>query len=85
VPLSWIKQSKRRLPLVEATNAEALEVPVWVSARRLAEALDVSEATIWRWTKTSPEIFKPVKISPGCTRFNMARILKLILASEASQ
>ncbi|MEQ1785133.1 MAG: helix-turn-helix domain-containing protein [Hyphomonadaceae bacterium] len=53
-----------------------------MSPKRAAEILDVSEATIWRWTKSNPSFPKPVKLSPGCTRFSLESIQHFV--QEAS-
>lgn len=44
-----------------------------LSDKRLAERLDVSRATVWRWAKAGL-VPKPVKLSPGCTRWRLADI-----------
>lgn len=35
----------------------------------VADRYGTSRATVWRWTKTDPSFPKPVKLSPGCTRW----------------
>ncbi|WNK19358.1 AlpA family phage regulatory protein [Halomonas piscis] len=44
-----------------------------LSDKRLANRLGVSRATIWRWAKAD-QLPRPVKLSPGCTRWRLADI-----------
>lgn len=46
---------------------------IYLSDKRLAERYDVSRATIWRWVKTG-SLPKPVKLSPGCTRWRASEL-----------
>lgn len=41
----------------------------YISPRTIAEEADVHVSTVWRWAKIVPGFPKPVKLSPGCTRF----------------
>jgi prophage regulatory protein len=47
------------------------------SDRQLAEQYAVSRATIWRWASEG-RIPQPVKLSPGCTRWNMAAVQDML-------
>ncbi len=40
---------------------------------QLAERYDVNRSTIWRWSN-SGNLPQPVKLSPGCTRWNLSDI-----------
>lgn len=46
---------------------------VWASDAQLAEIYSVSRATIWRWTAAG-RLPRPVKLSPGCTRWKLSDI-----------
>jgi predicted DNA-binding transcriptional regulator AlpA len=35
---------------------------------------DVSRQTIWRWAATDDTFPKPIKLSPGCTRWKLSDI-----------
>jgi prophage regulatory protein len=41
---------------------------LYLTDTQLAERYDVSRATIWRWVSKGI-LPKPVKLSPGCTRW----------------
>jgi len=60
------------------TSSRAVPVATWISPKHVAEMLDVSEATVWRWCKTLPAFPRPVKLSPGCTRFNLDQIAEYL-------
>lgn len=67
----------------KTTAAKIAALPVqctttWISPKRVAEILDVSEATVWRWTKSHVTFPKPVKLSPGCTRFSLEEIQRFV-------
>jgi prophage regulatory protein len=64
--------------------AKAEEEIRWISLRRAAELLDVSEATLWRWVKSRPGFPQPVKLSPGCTRLNLAALGRYIASQSAA-
>ena len=46
---------------------------VYLSDRDLAERYKASRATIWRWV-SKRGFPKPVRFSPGCTRWNLDEI-----------
>ncbi len=41
-----------------------------ISVEQVAERLGVSTATIWRWVHDHDSFPRPVRLSPGCTRWN---------------
>ncbi len=51
---------------------------IYVSPKHAAELIDVSLATLWRYAKDVPSFPKPVKLSPGCTRFDRNAILAYV-------
>jgi prophage regulatory protein len=48
---------------------------VFVSDKQLAERYGVHRTAIWRWLKNG-DFPAPIKLSPGCTRWSMADVLK---------
>jgi prophage regulatory protein len=48
---------------------------VFVSDKQLGARYGVHRTAIWRWLR-SGNFPKPVKLSPGCTRWKMADILE---------
>lgn len=46
----------------------------YISDKQLAEQFGVHRPTIWRWAKNDPTFPKPVRLSPGCTRWKLAEI-----------
>lgn len=47
---------------------------VYVSDSQLAGRFGTSRQTIWTWLRNDPAFPKPVKLSPGCTRWKLAEI-----------
>ena len=45
----------------------------WVRDKDLAEYFGISRPTVWRWVKAG-RLPKPVRFSPGCTRFDTTLI-----------
>lgn len=50
---------------VDATNPRA----VLQTVAQVAIRLNVSRATVWRYAATLPGFPKPLKLSPGCSRW----------------
>lgn len=46
----------------------------YVADSYLSRRYDVSRATIWRWAKDG-RIPKPVKLTPGCSRWKLADVV----------
>ena len=46
----------------------------FISDRQLSYRYDVSRPTIWAWVKSDPTFPRPVKLSPGCTRWSLSEI-----------
>jgi len=57
-------QANSTIPVVSQTYASDIEV---------ARIYSVSRATIWRWTSQC-DFPKPIKLSPGCTRWKLSEI-----------
>lgn len=49
---------------------------VWATDKQLAEIFSVSRQTIWRWSAAG-NLPRPVKLSPGVTRWKLAEIEQL--------
>jgi predicted DNA-binding transcriptional regulator AlpA len=50
---------------------------VFVRAKRLAQMLDVSVATLWRWTNEG-RLPRPHRFGPGVTAWKVADVLKAL-------
>lgn len=46
----------------------------YLSDLNLAARFGVHRMTPWRWLKTDPAFPKPVKLSPGCSRWKLSKI-----------
>ncbi|MCP4316591.1 MAG: AlpA family phage regulatory protein [Hyphomicrobiales bacterium] len=49
---------------------------VYLSVHDLCERYHVSKATIWRWVKDRPGFPKPIKLSPGTTRWRLSELVE---------
>ncbi|QJD72064.1 AlpA family transcriptional regulator [Marinobacterium sp. LSUCC0821] len=45
----------------------------YLADHQVANRYSVSRATIWRWVQSN-RFIKPVKLSPGCTRWRLSDI-----------
>lgn len=52
----------------------------FISDTQLAARFDVSRNTIWRWAREQADFPKPVKLTPGCTRWREADIDRWVAA-----
>ena len=48
----------------------------YISDHQVASRYGVSRATIWRWVESNPEFPKPVKLSPGTTRWKLSDLVR---------
>lgn len=46
----------------------------YLSDIKLSARLGVHRATPWRWANEDPTFPKPIKLSPGCTRWKLSEI-----------
>ncbi len=46
----------------------------YLSDRNLSARFGVHRMTPWRWLKSDPAFPKPVKLTPGCTRWRLSEI-----------
>jgi prophage regulatory protein len=44
---------------------------VYLSDSQVAKRYGVSRQTVWRWANSDNTLPKPIKLSPGCTRWNL--------------
>jgi len=51
-----------------------LLVAVYLSDRQLGARFNVHHLTIRRWIKTDDTFPKPVRLTPGCTRWKLSEI-----------
>lgn len=62
--------------MINLNSVNSIEaVFAYLSDSQLAQRYNVSRATIWRWSSEG-RIPKPVKLTPGCTRWRLADISK---------
>lgn len=47
---------------------------IYLSDAQVAKRYGVSRQTVWRWAGSDKTFPKPIKLSPGCTRFSLASI-----------
>lgn len=47
---------------------------MYVSVQTIADRWENSTATVWRRLRTDPTFPRPVKLSPGCTRWKLSEI-----------
>ncbi len=47
---------------------------MFLSDAQVADRYAVSRVTIWKWLKTDPTFPKPIKLSPGCTRWRASDV-----------
>lgn len=47
---------------------------IFVSDAQLAARFGTSRQTVWGWARNDPTFPKPIKLSPGCTRWKLAEI-----------
>jgi prophage regulatory protein len=66
-------------PLNQIVNSETF----YLSVRQVAQRLDVSKDTIWRWCRKG-EFPAGVKLSGGCTRWRLAEIEEHVKTKECS-
>lgn len=45
---------------------------IYLPDTRVAARYGVHRTTPWRWDKTDPTFPKPVRLSPGCTRWKLS-------------
>ena len=50
------------------------DTETYLSDRQLAGRYDIARPTIWVWLKKDPTFPKPVKLTPGCTRWKLSQI-----------
>lgn len=48
---------------------------MYLSDKQVAERYGVSRKVPWDWIKADPSFPKPVKLSPGCTRWKLEELL----------
>lgn len=46
----------------------------YLSDRTLSDRYGVARATIWSWMKSDPTFPRPIKLTPGCTRWKLSEI-----------
>lgn len=49
---------------------------VYLSDRQVAERYGVFRTTVWGWARSDPTFPKPVALSPGCTRWKLADLVR---------
>lgn len=50
-----------------------MEQSTYIPDTAVADRFSVSRATIWRWSQ-SGKFPKPIKLSPGCTRWRLSDV-----------
>lgn len=53
-----------------------MQQSIYIPDIQVAKQFGVSRATIWRWAAKDPSFPKPVKLSPGCSRWKIEDVQK---------
>lgn len=57
------------------SNIQQAKKPIvtshFLSDTQIAQRYGVSRQTVWRWASTDGTFPTPIKLSPGCTRWNL--------------
>lgn len=48
----------------------------FLSDIEVAKRYGVSRASVWRWVKNDPKAPKPIKLSPGTTRWKLSELIQ---------
>lgn len=72
---------KQRRPNV--SHFDTLPNAALISIKALAAVQGQGVSTLWRHCKQDPDFPKPIRLSPGCTRFNVGEI-RAYLAKKAA-
>jgi predicted DNA-binding transcriptional regulator AlpA len=47
---------------------------IFLTDRDLAARYGVARNTIWRWSREREDMPKPLRLSPGCTRWRLSEV-----------
>ncbi|MDF3607914.1 AlpA family phage regulatory protein [Paracoccus sp. DMF-8] len=56
----------------------------YLSVKKVAERYGENPATVWRRLQNNPAFPRPVKLSPGCTRWRLADLLAWEVTLQAA-
>lgn len=51
---------------------EVTQASPFLSDDQIAKRYGVTRQTVWRWSANDPNFPKPIKLSPGCTRWKLS-------------
>lgn len=51
---------------------EVTQASPFLSDKQIAKYYGVTRVTVWRWAANDPTFPKPIKLSPGCTRWKLS-------------
>lgn len=54
----------------------------FLSDHDVAKRYRISRAAIWRWVKNNPDFPKPIKLSPGATRWKLSDLISFEMEKE---
>jgi excisionase family DNA binding protein len=60
-----------------------METPTYLTDKQVAARFGVDKSTIWRWVEKG-HFPRPVKLSPGCTRWRLHDVEAWEAAKEAA-
>lgn len=79
-----VTQSTTELkPHPNVSHFDTLPNAALISIKALAAVNGQGVSTLWRHCKQDPDFPKPIRLSPGCTRFNVGEI-RAYLAKKAA-
>lgn len=44
---------------------------IYLPDTAVAERYDIARQSVWRWASSDPSFPKPIKLSPGCSRWRV--------------
>jgi len=58
---------------------------IYLTDSQIAKRYGVTRQTVWRWANSDPLFGKPIKLSPGCTRWKLSEIEAWEASREAAK
>lgn len=82
-PIESAAATQPKPPHPNVSHFDTLPNAALISIKALAAVNGQGVSTLWRHCKEDPEFPRPIRLSPGCTRFNVGEI-RAYLAKKAA-
>jgi predicted DNA-binding transcriptional regulator AlpA len=81
-PHKMLPTARKPAPKAKTSCAQCVET--YCTVQDVADRYKVFRSTVWRWVKKAPDFPKPIRLTPGTTRWRLSDLVRFEQAQKSN-